>query len=194
MEYEVKRLVLWIDNNEPLQRQLGACYKNLTIKKAQGKYDAAKAPKLFMYLVDRAAQHYCKELEGEGSWNRVFPKSVREEAAKELTDRFEKLYNNGEFTMYVPKKYQSKRSVSATEMIDRVLMGENVADVLGCLDEEVEISTKDVKPRGKYKTKDDAVQAVAAWLGWKKYGKEGMIAKQKAGRKAAKQSKAAGNK
>lgn len=101
-------LDLYIDNERRLYNQKQMCFKNLTIKKAQGKYNRDLAPKLFSYLVDLAAKMYAKEFDSPQNWNKIFDKETRNQLCQELVTEFEKKHEAGEFEEYVPKKYRGK--------------------------------------------------------------------------------------
>lgn len=108
-KHAARELELYIDNTERLyNRKFNDFFKNLTAKKAAGKYNRSKAPKLFMYLVEDAAKAYQKEIAGPGHWYETFDKPTRELLARELVDEFEAKYASGELARYVPKKYQKK--------------------------------------------------------------------------------------
>lgn len=53
--------VLFIDNTEPLYRRKLAMRLALVKKMCAGRYDAAKAPKLFSYLTTEANRQYKRE-------------------------------------------------------------------------------------------------------------------------------------
>lgn len=105
----IRELEIYMDNDQKLyDAKINNFYKNLILKICQGKYDSKKAVKLFMYLVERAAKAYSKEI-GDGKWNITFPKKEREEVAKGLVTDFEDAIKNDEFDWVgdglVPKKY-----------------------------------------------------------------------------------------
>jgi hypothetical protein len=81
--------------------------KNLTTKKASGKYDREKAIKLFMYLAEAGARSYAKTFgQSEHEWHTIFPTSVRRLAAVAWRDEFEQMYKEGQYDSFIPKKYQ----------------------------------------------------------------------------------------
>lgn len=84
-------LVLYIDNTESLYKRKQEIVKATMRHLRSGKYDAAKSAKLWLYLVDAGAQAWAKELgdeEGNRSvkWNDLFPKAVREQAARDMSE------------------------------------------------------------------------------------------------------------
>lgn len=91
-------LILQIDNEEPLYKRKVEMYKNLSKKKKSGKYDAALAPKLFVYLVEEAAKVGAKFWNEYNElslpWNKIYTKEVRDQAAQELVARFESDYED----------------------------------------------------------------------------------------------------
>jgi hypothetical protein len=71
--------------------------KNLALKMKKGKYDAALAPKIWMYLVDGAAQKYVKEFgSGRDRVDSMFNKATRMQVASELAQEFEQAVESGE--------------------------------------------------------------------------------------------------
>lgn len=112
MSDEARELQLYIENDGQLYRQqFQPIIKNLMTKRAQGKYDSAKAVKLFMYLMDNGAKKYHKEMGSPGQkWMDMFPKSARLEAAKAFVEDFESEAEEGSYDEYIPKKYQKKGS------------------------------------------------------------------------------------
>jgi hypothetical protein len=121
MSDEARELKLFIENDGDLYRQQGQpILKNLTVKKAQGKYDSAKAVKLYMYLMDNGAKKYFKQFGSPGmKWMDMFPKKARLEAAKEFVEEFEEAFDDGEYDEYIPKKYRKKDAdVQAAEGSD----------------------------------------------------------------------------
>ncbi len=110
-----QELLLFIENDGDLYRQqYSPINKNLTAKKASGKYNHDLAAKLFEYLVESGAKKYYvgsvgrKKL-GDRSWSEMFPKALRAAVAKELRDKFEEEY--ALFDEFVPKKYRAKVKV-----------------------------------------------------------------------------------
>ena len=89
-KHAADELGLYLENESALYPEKQAIIANLQKKKKKGKYDAKKAPKLWLYLVNDAAKKYEKEF-GSGGAN-VFNKPTRESVAEELATRYE----NGE--------------------------------------------------------------------------------------------------
>jgi hypothetical protein len=94
-------------NSELYRKRLQPVYKNAITKMAQGKYDARKAIKLFMYVVDDAAKMYSKEFSDGTDYSVMFPKSVREYVAIRMRDDFETEAELGNYDNFLPKKYQT---------------------------------------------------------------------------------------
>ncbi len=109
-EVSAKELCLFIQNDGDLYRQqYSPINKNLTVKKAQGRYDHNLAAKLFGYLVETGAKKYVKEFgSGDMPWHEMFPKKLRDAVAEELRDGFEIEYGYGNYDEFIPKKYQAK--------------------------------------------------------------------------------------
>jgi hypothetical protein len=63
----------------------------------KGNYDHALAPKLWGYVVEAAAQAYCKENGCSMKWHEMFNKPTRELVAKALADHFLRAAQEGEF-------------------------------------------------------------------------------------------------
>ena len=89
-QHAADELDLWLENEGKLYPKKQAIIKNLQKKRAKGKYDAAKAPKLWLYLVNDAAKMYDRENGSPGV--SIFNKPTREAVAEELAKR----YANGE--------------------------------------------------------------------------------------------------
>lgn len=84
---ESGELAIYAINNADLYRQrTQPILKNLKLKIAKGKYDAALALKLWKYAADDAAQRYAKEF--GGVWHKLFSVADRKEAAKEIADHY----------------------------------------------------------------------------------------------------------
>jgi hypothetical protein len=117
MSDEARELKLFIENDGDLYRQQHQpIIKNLTVKKAQEKYDSAKAAKLYMYLMDNGAKKYFKQFGSPGmKWMDMFPKKARMEAAKEFVEEFEEAFDDGEYDEYIPKKYRKKDAAGDVE-------------------------------------------------------------------------------
>lgn len=85
---EAEELRLYIDNEADLYGQYMAIRKNLCKKRKRGVYDNAKAPKLFMYLVDRGAKKYACEMASCREWNKIFSVAERRLTAQHMADDF----------------------------------------------------------------------------------------------------------
>jgi hypothetical protein len=105
MSYGSHELVLYADNDSSLYRQKEAFLANMHRKMKRGTYDHAKGRKLWMYYVDRAAKQYAKEF--GGTWNKDFPRSDREEAAREYEAGEYRAIQNGEYSKFPPVRSSS---------------------------------------------------------------------------------------
>lgn len=78
-----RELRLFADNDRDLHRQsLQPIRDNLGKKMDKGSYDPSKAEKLWGYHADRAAQAYHGQYgSADTPWHKMFPPSVRREAA-----------------------------------------------------------------------------------------------------------------
>lgn len=98
-------LNLYAENEVKLYGQFKSIIANIKRKIKAGKYDASKAPKLWMYWYDAAAKMYCKEHGAHGSSAEVrtmFPKHKREWLAKQRAkDEYEKILG-GEYAAIPP--------------------------------------------------------------------------------------------
>jgi hypothetical protein len=81
-------LLLFLDNELPLYRQKQSIATNLVRKIKNGTYDHKLAPKLWGYVVERAAKMYAKEFDNARVWHKLFPVSLRNIVSKELADRW----------------------------------------------------------------------------------------------------------
>ena len=86
-EHAETELKLYIQNDRDLYRQqIVPIIKNVQRKMKSGKYEHAKAPKLWMYLVDNGAKKYVKEFGGD--IKRDFPKDLRLSIANEFATEY----------------------------------------------------------------------------------------------------------
>jgi hypothetical protein len=92
----------FIENYEPLNRQLDAIRKNLMTKIAREQFDETKAPKIFMYLIDNGLKAY-EKMHGDIS----LTKKEKEEIANNMVIDFmsEAEQGNYENETFLPKKY-----------------------------------------------------------------------------------------
>lgn len=86
---EARELYLFITNDGDIYRQrITPIIKNMRRKHKKGEYDQEKALKGWMYAVEDGAKKYHKDFGSGGTWNAMFPKSVRMEVAKELEEYY----------------------------------------------------------------------------------------------------------
>ena len=86
-EHAETELKLYIQNDRDLYRQqIVPIIKNVQRRMKKGTYDHAKAPKLWMYLVDNGAKKYVKEFGGDDK--RDFPKDLRLSIANEFANEY----------------------------------------------------------------------------------------------------------
>jgi hypothetical protein len=86
-----RELDLFIENTGALYPQKQAILANVKRRRKSGKYDAKKAPKLWMYWVDAGAKQYNKEFGNpKGRIDAVFDKPTREAVARDLANRYAK--------------------------------------------------------------------------------------------------------
>jgi hypothetical protein len=104
----------FIENYEPLNRQLDSIRKNLMTKIAREQFDEAKAPKIFMYLIDNGLKAY-KKMYGEIS----LTKKEKEEIANNMVIDFmsEAKLGNYESETFLPKKYLNDGGMMVTYSI-----------------------------------------------------------------------------
>jgi len=82
-ETAAHELDLYIANDSFMYNRLQAFLDAVRKKIRSNKYDASKAPKLWLYYVDEGAKRYMKEIAGSGKVSDVFNKPTREALAKE---------------------------------------------------------------------------------------------------------------
>jgi transposase len=82
----LRELDLFAENTGEIYKQKQAIIANLQKKRAKGKYDPAKAPKLWAYWVDEAARRYQKDF---GSGSPIFDRATKNALAEELAKRYE---------------------------------------------------------------------------------------------------------
>ncbi len=88
-------LKLYMENEGKLYPQFKSIITNIKRKIKSGKYDAHKAPKLWLYWVDAGAKMYCKEF--GCNIRTMFPKYKREWVAAQMAkDEYEKI-KEGEY-------------------------------------------------------------------------------------------------
>lgn len=113
-------LYSYIENDRDLYRQKREpILKNMTRKKASGKYDSEASIKGWMYLVDDGTKKYMREFgytEASGPWHKVFPKPLREHVAGMFRDSFEAEYELGNFDEWIPKKYRKGNPLNKTNV------------------------------------------------------------------------------
>lgn len=92
---EQRELELYAENTAALYPQFLAIVASLTKKIESGKYDASKAPALWLYWYDEAARHYCREF--GGTTRDIFPKAQRRELAERRAEEEYRKIVNGEY-------------------------------------------------------------------------------------------------
>lgn len=81
--------------------------RNLTTKKAQGKYDREKAIKAFMPSAEKGARLYARQFgTHESEWSAMFPPAIRKIVATHWRNSFEEEHDLGNYSHMAPKKYQ----------------------------------------------------------------------------------------
>lgn len=110
----VRELVLFIDNDGDLYRQMAEpIHKNLINKLAGEKYNRQLAHKAFLNLASEGAKRYCKQFCSRGAvWHEMFPMDVRRAAAEDLLVAFEAEAELGNYDNLLNKKYQRNPSMS----------------------------------------------------------------------------------
>jgi hypothetical protein len=81
---EVRELLLWQENEEPLYRMEQAIRQNLARKMTSAKYDHSKAPAAWKHLVEATSKSYKREF-GYG-----FSPQTKKHAAQFLADDFQR--------------------------------------------------------------------------------------------------------
>lgn len=103
-EAAADELLLYLDNDARFSPDSSAGIGRAVIvnqlkKWRRGTYDASRAPKAWLYVVDSAAQGYAREFGGQ--WHRLFNKPTRESVATELARRFERDAADGQLDYIV---------------------------------------------------------------------------------------------
>ena len=105
---EATKLLLYLENDDALyRRQYLPILKNLTAKKASGKYDSNLAVKEFMHLVTAALKKYAQDFDEIGFDNPAEKKAALISVATELKNNFEDEYELGNYDSFIPKKYRT---------------------------------------------------------------------------------------
>jgi len=114
-EPDAEELVLYITNDNDLyERNLMPIVKNLMRKVKNGTFDESLSVKLWGYLAEAGAQKYAKEMEGSVRpmpWHKLFPTSVRQQAAQQLAEHYNPAILHGEFGDVWPKAGQADAAV-----------------------------------------------------------------------------------
>jgi hypothetical protein len=84
-EVAIENLDLFIENTGELYPQKKQILENVRRRIANGTYDPALAPQLWLYWVDAGAKRYA--IENGGSWSRMFPLALREKLAARVATR-----------------------------------------------------------------------------------------------------------
>lgn len=88
-EDAARELELYVDNDGDLYRQQYIpIVKNLMLKRRKGIFDAGKAVKLFMYLMESGAKKYSREYADGRDWHQIFSKATREAVARRFVEHF----------------------------------------------------------------------------------------------------------
>jgi len=107
-ETAATELRLFADNESTLYRQKLAIVENLKKKKRAGRYDAALAPKLWLYWVDAAAKQYSKEFSDGRDWATMFNKPTREFVAAEIAIDEKKRIDAGKYEPLSPSAQRAQ--------------------------------------------------------------------------------------
>jgi hypothetical protein len=112
MHPDADELVLYIQNDGDLyERNYMPVVMNLLKKMKKGTYDQELAVKGWAYVVEAGAKKYFQDFPGsfkEGSWNKLFPTSVRLEAARQLEEYERSVMENGEYDYLLEKRGNKK--------------------------------------------------------------------------------------
>lgn len=101
ISHEAWELILYAQNSRELVARRDAIIKNVIRKINRGVYDPTKAPRLWQYWIDDAAQRYTKEFDtprpgGRSSYG-VFTRPIRLEAATYIAPIYYGEIKDGEF-------------------------------------------------------------------------------------------------
>ncbi len=91
-----RELDLYAENTQELYRQYQDILRNLLRKIRSKRYDASKAPTLWLHWYDTAAKRYAKEFGHSEEWAKTFTKATRMLAAKERAEQEHRALLSGE--------------------------------------------------------------------------------------------------
>ena len=120
-ETGLRELRLFIENDPALARRFAAIAKNLNLKIKRGNYDADKASRLWLYLVDEGAKKYAREFASPAEWSNIFNAATRRELASQMARVYSgKMANpysrNARKRIYVGQR-SGKRTIFLSEHI-----------------------------------------------------------------------------
>lgn len=150
-------LLLFVENDRDLyERMFKPIVKNMMRKVKRGVYDPAKAVQGFLYLMDEGAKRYAAEFGGTeaapgATWHDMFPRSIRQMAAKEMSERIFEEIQSGEYDHLLEKPV--KESPVKTAQVDE--------DDDGYVIEEDQIQRLDEALQGESTEESDPVGWVA---------------------------------
>jgi len=140
-------LYLYVTNDSAFVNQINSIRKNLITKMAQGKYDSARAPQAFSYVVDAANKKYNKE------FGDTFDKATRMESARQMAQDFEAEAAIGNYDYMLPAKYKKNPRKIANEHYGKVDFFDDKVDEIsaeftgGISGESIEAEAADGTPR-----------------------------------------------
>lgn len=89
-------LELFMENDRAIYQREGSFILNAVRKKRRGTYGPARAPGLWIYLVDEGARAYNREFSKESGFG-IFTRDIRMIVAESYARDFERRYDAGEF-------------------------------------------------------------------------------------------------
>ena len=132
VSHEAWELILYAQSSGDLQPQRDAIIKNVIRKINRGAYDASKAPRLWQYWIDSAAQDYTREFDtpipGQRTSYGVFTRPIRLEAATYIAPIYFDEIKSGEYShlLAFKKKTAKKRATKRNPAFGNFMDARNV--------------------------------------------------------------------
>ena len=97
LSHEARDLALFMENDYPTHQQEQAFEKSVLTKVDRGTYDPSKAPKLWIYLVERGVRRYAEDSRSDpAEYLRIYSPTARREVAELYATSFDDKLLSGE--------------------------------------------------------------------------------------------------
>lgn len=131
ISHEAWELILYAQSSGAMQPQRDVIIKNVIRKINRGAYDASKAPRLWQYWIDQAAQEYTREhdtpIPGRRTSYGVFTRPIRLEAATYIAPIYYDEIKSGEYSHLLAfKKTKKRRATKRNPAFGNFLTARNV--------------------------------------------------------------------